>query len=447
MIDNPFDNRSPFETLEQSRRERLLYSISMAAIPTLLPILAVYGWIWLGNPSWQIASVCILTALICVICFLASRLAKHRKASIGSYLFLFSILLIIGINAVMIEGLFAVLALCYAVMIVMAGMLLGQRGSAITAVSSSLLWMLALYISKQSLLIPAMVSHTLLSTIVLLITVIGFLFTAFISQLATQDIQRALDDATYDLVQANRKLGESSRLKSQFLTRTSHELRTPLNAIIGYTDLTLRRVYGSLTAMQEDGLRRVLANAKRLQALINDILDLSKIEAGEMELITSPFAVQSLVEAVDIAVGEDARKKGLAFSASLAPDMPEKIIGDEIRTAQILLNLADNAVKFTVEGQVDILIGRLGDDRWHMEIRDTGRGIHEEDFDRIFDEFYQLGIPGGTPAQGSGLGLSITRHLIRKMGGEIRIDSEIGKGSAFDVILPLRVIEQAQTQL
>ena len=172
-----------------------------------------------------------------------------------------------------------------------------------------------------------------------------------------------------------------------------------------------------------------------------------KIEAGEMELIASPFETKSLAEAVEIAMGETARKKGLEFSVKLAPEMPARIIGDEIRTAQILLNLADNAVKYTAEGQVNISIEPVDEDTWRIQVRDTGRGIREEDFERIFEEFRQV---GGTildaQTRGSGLGLAITRHLVHRMDGEIEVSSKIGQGSTFSVTLPLTSAETAHLQ-
>jgi signal transduction histidine kinase len=444
---NPFDNKSPFDVLERVRRERLLHSISVIGIPAPIPVLVIYGLVWFSEPSWQIALAFCLTALLIGVCGLTLRLAQHHRAELGSYLLLSSTLFILGGNAVLVEGYISVLAIVYSTIIILAGMLLGPKGGYVFSGVVALFWALA-QVAITSLVLPqAIMTSDLLRLTIMCVTVGTFLFIAFTSQLATQDLRRALNDATYDLVQANRKLEDASQLKSRFLARTSHELRTPLNAIIGYTDLTLRRVYGALTAMQEDGLKRVLANAKRLQTLINDILDLSKIEAGEMELAISPFVVSSLIEAVDIAVGETARKKGLEFSIDLESSMPEKIVGDEIRTAQILLNLADNAVKFTTDGQVGILIGPVNEDRWHMQVHDTGRGIAEEDYERIFDEFRQLNTAGDSRSEGSGLGLAIARHLVRRMGGEISVDSEIGKGSTFDVILPLQVAEKVQTQL
>jgi signal transduction histidine kinase len=440
---NPFDNKSPFDVLERSRRERLLHSICVIGIPAPTPIVILYGLILLSQPSWQIALALCLTASLSGVCFVALRLAQHHKAEWGSYFLLSSALFVLGMNAVLIEGYISVLAIVYTTLIIIAGMLLSPKGGYVFSALVALLWVVT-QIATESLLLPqAIMTSALLRITILCVNVGIFVFIAFMSQLATQDLRRALDDATYELVQANRKLGKANRMKSWFLARTSHELRTPLNAIIGYTDLTLRHVYGSLTAMQEDSLKRVLSNAKRLQILINDILDLSKIEAGELELADTPFETQSLVDAVEATVGELARKKGLKFSISLAPDMPGRIIGDEIRTAQILLNLADNAIKYTVEGQVSISIGLADATHWQIQVHDTGQGIREEDFERIFEEFQQIGHPvTDTQRRGSGLGLAIARQLVQKMGGEIRVSSELGKGSTFDVILPLNVAEK-----
>jgi signal transduction histidine kinase len=347
-----------------------------------------------------------------------------------------------------VEGLSPVIAPAYAAIIVMAGLLLGPVGSFVVAPIAFVLWLATLIIGQEGILPPAPLPGSVPTIVLAVITGLSLLFCAFMGHLATQDLSRALNDATYELIQTNRKLDDANRMKSRFLARTSHELRTPLNAIIGYTDLTLRRVYGSLTSMQEDGLRRVLSNAKRLQSLINDILDLSKIEAGEMELIASPLEIKSLLEAAETSIGETARKKGLAFSTSLAPDLPGKIIGDEIRMAQIVLNLADNAVKYTAEGQVSISITLIDDTQWQIQVTDTGRGIREEDFGRIFEEFQQVDgpVPNMQP-RGTGLGLAITRHLVHSMGGEITVSSELGRGSTFTVTLPLNIADKDQAQL
>lgn len=447
-ISNPFEERSPFKALEHARRKRLAADATTVVIGSSIAAMVVYSVMWIIQPSWQGILSVGMTIFSVLMCLIVRRLAHRDQVELASYILLITLLLVIGLVALVVEGLSAVIAPCYAAIIVMAGLLLGPVGSFVIAFLAFVLWVGALLVEQLGILPPTPLPGFLPSAVLAAITGLALVFCALMSQLATQDLRRALDDATYELVQTNRKLNDANRMKSWFLARTSHELRTPLNAIIGYTDLTLRRVYGSLTAMQEDGLKRVLSNAKRLQSLINDILDLSKIEAGEMELVAIPFEVKSLIDSVETAVGETARKKGLEFVTVLAPDLPEKIIGDEIRTAQIVLNLADNAVKFTVEGQVSVSITLASDTHWQIQVRDTGRGIREEDFERIFEEFQQIDGPvTDMQPRGTGLGLAITRHLVHRMGGEIKVGSELGKGSTFTVILPLSVEEKTQTQL
>jgi signal transduction histidine kinase len=271
------------------------------------------------------------------------------------------------------------------------------------------------------------------------ITVLSFVFVAVLNQFVTRDLKRALDDATYDLVQANRKLEEASKLKSQFTARTSHELRTPLSAIIVFTDLALRKMYGPLTEKLEDSLERVLLSAKRLNTLIEDILDLSKIEAGEIEIYEEAFEVSHLVETVHSTLETAAAEKQLDFTIQLSSSMPETIIGDEKRLSQVLINLTHNAIKFTDTGSVKVSIEELNGPKWKMTVKDTGRGINEEHFESIFDEFRQVKTEGSdTRTKGTGLGLAITRQLVEMMAGNVTLTSTLGKGSSFQVTLPLK---------
>jgi two-component system sensor histidine kinase/response regulator len=218
----------------------------------------------------------------------------------------------------------------------------------------------------------------------------------------------------------------------------SHDLRTPLTAIGLSTDLTLRELYGPVTGKQQEVLNRVRDSTRRLQALVDDILDISKIEAGQLELVERSFKVSALVDTVRSTLEPEALAKGVHLTFTLAPDMPPHIVGDENRLAQILLNLTDNAVKFTEQGEAGVVIEPLGSDRWRMEVRDTGRGIREADLEIIFEEFRQAEATTGETS-GTGLGLAISRHLVELMGGEIHVHSRLGKGSTFEVILPLRV--------
>jgi signal transduction histidine kinase len=208
--------------------------------------------------------------------------------------------------------------------------------------------------------------------------------------------------------------------------------------MIVFTDLALRGAYGPLNEKLENALVHVITSARHLKNIINDILDLSKIEAGELEICEECVEVRSLIVTAEAVCHEASEEKNLECKVWLAPDMPTHIIGDESRLTQILLNLIGNAVKYTKEGEVEVRIERIGDDRWRFLVRDSGPGIPEDQFEAIFEAYRQLDGPGREArAKGTGLGLAITRHLVTKMGGEINVRSELGRWSTFEVLLPL----------
>jgi len=274
--------------------------------------------------------------------------------------------------------------------------------------------------------------------VVLAIVIMSFFFVALTNQLSTEDLRKALDDATVRLVETNHKLEHASEMKSQFTARTSHELRTPLSAMIVFTDLALREAYGPLNAKLRNALEHVITSARHLKNIINDILDLSKIEAGELEICEECVELRSLLITSEGVCLDAHQENGLECSVVLAADMPSHIMGDESRLTQILLNLIGNAVKFTEEGEVEVRMERNGQDSWRILVRDTGPGIPEDQFENIFQAYRQLdGAGRQARAKGTGLGLAITRHLVKMMGGEIHVRSELGSGTTFEVLLPL----------
>ncbi|MFN0316024.1 MAG: ATP-binding protein [Burkholderiales bacterium] len=227
------------------------------------------------------------------------------------------------------------------------------------------------------------------------------------------------------LASANEQLELASRHKSEFLANMSHELRTPLNAILGYTELIQDRIYGEVPAPIGEVLERVQKSGRHLLGLINDVLDLSKIEAGQLKLSVSEFAAGGVVHTVAAAVESLAAEKGLALVLNVPADLPTAH-GDERRITQVLLNLVGNAIKFTATGQVSIGVEFSGGE-FRYSVTDTGPGIPADQSRRIFEEFQQLeGSKGGT-----GLGLAISRKIVQMHGGEIGVDSELGKGSTF----------------
>ena len=233
------------------------------------------------------------------------------------------------------------------------------------------------------------------------------------------------------------QLEEASKHKSQFLANMSHELRTPLNAILGYTELVVDGVYGETPEKVQNALKRITANGKHLLGLINDVLDLSKIEAGQLTLELNDYSMKDVVNSVYGAVEPLAADKKLAFKAEVAPDLPPGR-GDERRLTQVLLNLVGNAIKFTDAGEVTIKAS-ASNGHYSVSVCDTGPGISEADQSKLFQEFQQADNSITRKKGGTGLGLAISKRIVEMHGGQIRLESQLGKGSTFSITLPIQV--------
>jgi signal transduction histidine kinase len=239
------------------------------------------------------------------------------------------------------------------------------------------------------------------------------------------------------------QLEAASRYKSAFLASMSHELRTPMNAIIGFTRLVMRRSKDVLPPRQYDNLEKILISADHLLALLNDVLDLSKIEAGKMVLSPAEYAVRDIVETVRSSLRSLAVEKGLEFVAGAQADMP-MAFGDAQRIRQCLMNVAGNALKFTRQGRVEIWVERQGETLVYR-VSDTGIGIPQHQLESIFAEFQQADSTITHDFGGTGLGLSITKKFIEMHGGRIWVESEVGKGSTFFFSIPLRLEKDKPT--
>jgi GAF domain-containing protein len=239
----------------------------------------------------------------------------------------------------------------------------------------------------------------------------------------------------------SRQVEEASKHKSQFLANMSHELRTPLNAILGYTELILDGIYGDAPDKMRTTLERVQSNGKHLLGLINDVLDLSKIEAGQLVLSIQDYSIKDVVHGVYSAVEPLASGKKLAFKIDVPPNLPPAR-GDDRRLTQVLLNLVGNAIKFTDAGEVAIKAA-ASNGVYTISVRDTGPGIAEADQTKIFDEFQQADSTQTKAKGGTGLGLSIAKRIIEMHGGKLWVESSPGAGATFSFTVPLRVEHQA----
>ena len=235
------------------------------------------------------------------------------------------------------------------------------------------------------------------------------------------------------------ELETASRHKSEFLANMSHELRTPLNAILGFAQLLQKKLFGELNEKQEEYVEDIRSSGKHLLSLINDVLDLSKVEAGQIELQVAPFSLREAVERGVVMVRERASKDGIAVAADVDPEV-QLVNADERRIRQVLFNLLSNAVKFTpTGGRVEVTAARVGDDI-HVAVVDTGPGIAPEDRKRIFEEFQQTEA-GAKQNEGTGLGLALSKRLVELHGGRIWVESELGAGSRFAFTLPAAAMD------
>jgi signal transduction histidine kinase len=252
-------------------------------------------------------------------------------------------------------------------------------------------------------------------------------------QQRTEDLRKARDEA----LAATQLAQESNRLNGEFLSTMSHELRTPLNAIEGFTSIMLNHMGIELNPRAKTMIERISANSKRLLGLINDFLDISRIESGRLDLVNSPVVLDGLVQRWSNQVKVLADQKKLAFDVELDPRMPAVVMGDEEALTKIAINLLGNAFKFTQTGGVRLRINMQSEGQFTIEVRDSGIGIPPHAREYIFEEFRQVDGSSKRKYGGTGLGLAIVQKLARAMGGTVSVQSELGVGSTFTVMLPL----------
>ncbi|MCL1957970.1 MAG: ATP-binding protein, partial [Spirochaetes bacterium] len=278
-------------------------------------------------------------------------------------------------------------------------------------------------------------NHAMNTVFFCMLSLILFLF--IIINFFIAHSENAIEKQNLQLIEANKKAESASKAKSDFLAKMSHEIRTPMNAITGMAELLLR---GELSCEAQGYARDIKQAGNNLVSIINDILDLSKIEAGKLEIVHVKYMLSSLINDTVNIIRMRHREKPIRFFTNIDGNIPNCLIGDEVRMRQILLNLLSNAVKYTEKGHIGLTITILEQDDKQillkMDVTDTGKGIKQEHQAKLFNEFVRVDMKKNQGIEGTGLGLAITSRLCTAMGGEISMKSEYGKGSVFTVIIP-----------
>jgi len=251
------------------------------------------------------------------------------------------------------------------------------------------------------------------------------------------NLETTVQKRTSELVVLNEDLQRATRAKDDFLASMSHELRTPLNSVLGFTDLMLKGLTGPLNPEQERQLGMVHQAGHQLLDLVNQVLELSRIDAGKLRVVVAPFSPAAAAGRIAEMMAPVAQAKGLEIVGRAEDTAPERMVSDEGKVDQIILNLLSNAIKFTREGQVEIVVRADGSDAVAFDVCDTGIGIPAEELSAIFEHFHQVLPSGPTNEVGTGLGLAIARRLAESLGGDVKVTSEVGAGSTFTLTLPL----------
>jgi signal transduction histidine kinase len=433
MLD-PFSTESPYKAVETSRRKRLVLGVCQRALYyTAFPSLIFISLLFIRFSFQLLIAVALFIGIIPAI-LITRKFALENKPDLGSGFFISYLIVIFFVNALLVEGFSSYLVPAYLVLVIMSGMVLPPVGSFQVAALVSFLYLISQILTSYDLH-QITLPNFLGDGLTILVVFLAYIASAISIDMSTRDLRQSLNDAIKGLIKSNRELERANAMKSQFTARTSHELKTPLSSIIVFTDLALREAYGPLDEKLRGALEFIVGSARKLRTIISNILDLSKIEAGELTLDSCPIELRKMVKESVSKLVERVEKKNLNLHVEISEKMPNQIVGDEDRIKQIITNLVKNAINFTEFGTVEVDIDTYDNKRWQITVKDTGSGIPYEYQKHIFEPYYKFEpVPGSMKS--TGLGLAITNHLVELMSGKIFVRSSLGKGTTFTVILP-----------
>lgn len=428
-----------FEGDEEKTRVARLLQIILITVMTLVMLFSVPAFVM----TPEIGRV-VIEIFLAFWALLMLVLLRRGHVYLSGFLLSFTLWAVVSYGTYEAGGFRGSTMSAYFGIIVIAELLLGSRVGAVFGVLSIAVtgWM---YVGEEFGWIPPPASYATLATFwvefsVVVVGVVGLL------SLIVTSLRQALERARHNERELAIKIEESqvlaqrateaNKFKSHLIARISHELRTPLGALMGMSEMLHQDVYGPLTPAQKDIIHRIINNSQALQHVFGELLDQSQIELGQLRLQEEPFSPKVLIDKVYAQCLLLAQHKGLALEVEIAPDLPSVVVGDPERTEQVLSNLVVNAIKFTKTGHVQIYSRKEHDEQWLLQVKDSGIGIAKETQAFIFEPFRRADESIRREFGGVGLGLAIVQQLVTAMKGTIQLESELGRGSTFTVVLP-----------
>jgi len=425
---------------DEAFREATIRVTTAVLILFMVPMIAIQILFFFSSPTTIPYSILITLSLI--LSSSAALTVQNRQLVTAGRLLTLNFLTI-ALSLAVIHGLWSITVTGTLFITLILGALVLPRQNLTTLTIIMLILILLINMLQNRIAPPLPDTTNSLDFATILLILLIPLGLAFLRQLRLEFDNRlsASTEAKDEALKAKDEALQANQVKNQFLANMSHELRTPLNAIIGFLELIQGGILGQIPEAMAVPLQRTLANAKHLLALINDLIDVSRIEAGRLEIHPTSFNPRDMLTDIVDNHQSLATPKGLTVKKIFSPETPEIVIADQKKLEQVVINLLGNALKFTKEGTISVIASAPTETTWSITVSDTGIGMPEDSIDKIWGVFSQLDNSDTRTHQGSGLGLAIAKRFIEAMNGVIQVESKLGQGTAFTVTLPRNITQ------